>query len=228
MRPAPTTTSGRSLATIGLDLARGLTPGVVAGLVRAVETAEAGTVLVVRLDGTTGAPDPWPGPVGTDLVEDWERALHRLEHLDAFTIGVLSGRGTQGALEVLLATDHRLALPDAVVELAGRPEGLWPGLGLHRLVQQAGLAGARRLALLPRDLDAAALLAAGLLDGVVPDADAEVAEIAHRLAGTEVAVRRGLLLDAGTREFEDALGAHLTACDHAQQRSAGAPDGARA
>ena len=46
--------------------------------------------------------------------------------------------------------------------------------------------------------------------GVVPAVPAQ-----HLGTGRELAIRRRLLLDATTTSYEDALGAHLAACDRA-------------
>jgi len=49
---------------------------------------------------------------------------------------------------------------------------------------------------------------------------AEVAAAAGTFTGKEVAIRRQLLLDAAQHSFEEALGAHLAACDRALRRVA--------
>ena len=86
---------------------------------------------------------------------------------------------------------------------------------MHRLVQQVGVGVARRLVLLPDELGADRLLQAGVLDQVVDDLDTAVIALQGRVAGSEPAIRRRLLLDAATVAFEEALGAHLAACDRA-------------
>lgn len=209
-----------------VDLSGPLSPALVGALTEScarAEDTEDGAFLVLRLTGGQAAPTAWPGNVGVHLVSKWEKALRRLERLALCTIGVAEGRYTQAALEVLLATDVRVATPDSVLASNGTLDGGWPGMVLHRLVQQVGLASARRLTVLPRDLDAATLRNVGVLDEVVTDVDATVASLVARAGGTEgteTAVRRLLLMDAVTVGYEEALGAHLAACDRTLRRAA--------
>jgi isomerase DpgB len=204
---------------VHLDLSKGLTPVLVSEVADACDRTEDVDLLILRLTGG----DVWPGAVDLGLVSMWEKALRRLERVAAITVGVWEGPASQAALEVLLTTDHRIADPGAVMIIAGAVEGLWPGVVLHRLAQQIGLAGARRLTLLPGDVSAAELLEAGLLDEVTADLDAAVAAVTKRAAGitgSETAMRRMLLSDAVTVRHEEALGTHLAACDRTLRRSA--------
>ncbi|MFD7664979.1 enoyl-CoA-hydratase DpgB [Streptomyces sp. NPDC059788] len=208
-----------------IDVSRPLTPGLVAEIAEAcdrVEDAGAGRVLVVRLNGSKAQPAAWPGPARMHLVGKWENALRRLERIDALTVGLGAGRCNQACLEVLLATDHRIAGPGMALDAGTRTDGMWPGTVLYRLVQQVGLATARRLVLFPGEIDVPALRVAGVLDEVAQDAGAALAAVLKRAAastGTETALRRRLLLDAGTVSFEEALGTHLAACDRALRRT---------
>ena len=97
----------------------------------------------------------------------------------------------------------------------------WPGMALHRLAQQtAGTAAIRRAVLFGTPLDAAQALALHLVDEVTDDAASSVAaELTAVFAGSELAIRRQLLLDGRTAPFEEALGAHLAACDRALRRT---------
>lgn len=164
----------------------------------------------------------WAEEVDVGLVNKWERAVRRLERLGVPTITVVSGECSGESLDLLLATDYRIGAPDVRLSLA-RTEGLlWPGMALHRLVQQVGLATARRMALFGRRLDAPEALALGLLDEVTDDPAASVAAAAARaaeLTGTEVAVRRRLLLEAAVSSHEEALGVHLSAVDRTLRQS---------
>lgn len=208
-----------------LDLAGPLTPAMVGALVAACESAEdagPGAVLLLRLM-PGGAPGDWPGLPGVHLVGKWENAVRRLERLGRFTAVVLDGPCGQPALDVLLATDYRIAATGVTVTSAGGVDGAWPGMALHRLARQAGVATARRLVLLPGEVTAERLHQAGLLDEVTDDVGAAVTalcERAGRTAGTEPAIRR-LLLDSATVSFEEALGAHLAACDRALRAACG-------
>ncbi|MBD3009014.1 MULTISPECIES: enoyl-CoA-hydratase DpgB [unclassified Streptomyces] len=185
---------------------------------RAEDAADA-DVLVLRLTGTGLPPGGWPGTPEVHLVGKWEKALRRLERVDLFTVGVCEHRCTPAALEILLTTDHRIGGPDTARATAdGAPGAMWPGMALHRLVQQVGLAAARRLVLLPATADGPALLDAGVFDEIVPETDVGVAAVVARAAGTvgsETAIRRRLLLEAVTASHEEALGTHLAACERA-------------
>ncbi|MEW1864615.1 enoyl-CoA-hydratase DpgB [Streptomyces sp. NPDC088194] len=224
-------TISQTVVEADIDVARPLTPGLVAELADAcdrVEDAGGGRVLVVRLTGSKDAPAAWPGPAQVHLVGKWENALRRLERLDALTVGIVAGRCNQACLEVLLATDHRVAGPGTTLDAGTRTDGMWPGTALYRLVQQVGLATARRLVLFPGETGVPALHAAGVLDEVTQDAGAALAAVLKRAAdsaGTEPALRRRLLLDAGTVSFEEALGSHLAACDRALRRTDLTEDG---
>ncbi|WP_371789876.1 enoyl-CoA hydratase/isomerase family protein [Streptomyces sp. NBC_01471] len=218
-------TISQTVVEADIDVSRPLTPGLVAEITDAcdrVEDTGGGRVLVVRLTGSKAAPAAWPGPAQVHLVGKWENALRRLERLDALTVGIGVGRCNQACLEVLLTTDHRIAGPGMALDAGTRTDGMWPGTALYRLVQQVGLATARRLVLFPGETDVPALRVAGVLDEVTQDAGAALAAVLKRAAdsaGSEAALRRRLLLDAGTVSFEEALGTHLAACDRALRRT---------
>lgn len=212
-----------------------LTAGLVARVEGACDRAEdsAGTaapppLLVVELPGTAG-PDDWPGGADVHLVGKWERALRRLERLAAVTAAVVSGDCRGPALELLLATDLRLAEPGSTISFPAPAGGSWPGMAVHRLANQVGLARARRLVLFGGRLDAAAAAAAGLVDAVCEEPRERLGLLvggAGPVAGKELAIRRRLVLDAATTSFEEALGVHLAACDRSLRTRRGTPDGA--
>ncbi|OPF81144.1 hypothetical protein VT50_0210270 [Streptomyces antioxidans] len=182
------------------------------------EDAGDGTIVLVHL--RPAAPDTppasWPGSVPIHRVNQWERALRRLERSSAMTIGAATGRCGSAALELLLATDYRVATPDFSISPSSSDGIAWPGMALHRLANQLGVATARRLVLTARGFGADEAHRLGVLDEVVDDLVAGVAtrvEVLNGLAGEELAIRRRLVLDATTTTFEDALGTHLAACD---------------
>lgn len=185
---------------------------------RAEDTAPPRPVLLELVGPDPGSPAAggWAEDVNVGLVNKWERAVRRLERLGVPTVSVVSGECSGESLDLLLATDYRIGAPDVRLGLA-RAEGLlWPGMALHRLVQQVGTAAARRMALFGRRLDAPEALALGLLDEVTGDPAASAAAAAAQaaeFAGTEVAVRRRLLLEAAVSSHEEALGVHLSAVD---------------
>ncbi|WP_432098933.1 enoyl-CoA-hydratase DpgB [Streptomyces sp. WAC 04229] len=198
-----------------------------AASVRAVEEACA----VADRDGflavaVTGVPDGMRTEADVALVSKWERALRRLERLPATTIAVASGAVGGPALDALLATDHRIATPDTRLEVSLSGAATWPGMALHRLVQQAGIAAVRRAVLFGQPLTASRALALDLVHDLVDaplPALTEAVAAARLRSGRELAIRRQLMHDAATTSFEDALGAHLAACDRTlRQAAAGA------
>lgn len=170
----------------------------------------------------SGAPDAsWARALDTPLVTKWERTLRRLERVPMPTIAVAAGDCGGAALDALLVTDLRLARPGVRLLVAADGTATWPGLALYRLVNQAGAAGARRAVLFGEPIGTDEALALGLVDRVTGDPGSALAGLARRAAayaGPELAIRRQLMFDAVTTGFEDALGAHLAACDRALRR----------
>jgi len=146
------------------------------------------------------------------LVSRWERALRRLERVPVTTIGVASGDCGGIALDALLATDYRIAATPVRLQLPVVAGATWPGLALYRLVQQAGVAAVRRTVLLGAPIEAREALALNLIDELT-DNTAVALEAVPSLSGPEIAIRRQLMVDAAVVGFDDALGAHLAACD---------------
>ena len=178
--------------------------------------------MIVRVSGAPRG--PWARDLNVALVSKWERGLRRLERLPAATIAVADGDCGGAALDALLATDYRIAAASArlLVPIAGG--ATWPGMALYRLASQAGAAAIRRAVLFGAPIGAAAALALHLVDEVADDLAAALAATAElaasRSSGPELAIRRQLMLDAATTSFEDALGAHLAACDRVLRRAA--------
>lgn len=200
------------------------------GVCDRIEDAAEIRVAVFELTGAgSGDPVPaaWPGSAGIHLVSRWERVVRRVERLGAPTVAVVAGECSGPALELLVATDYRIGTPGTRLSLGQRAGVLWPGMALHRLEQQAGMARVRRLALFNMAIGASEALAFGLVDELADDPSGSLAALLERvgeLTGAEVAVRRRLLLEAATTTHEDALGVHLAACDRALRRQA--PGGA--
>ncbi|MGV9316441.1 enoyl-CoA-hydratase DpgB [Streptomyces sp. NPDC003691] len=177
--------------------------------------------VVIEVSGTPEA--GWTGGLTVGLVNKWERALRRLERLPATTIAVADGDCGGPALEALLVADIRIATPSARLVPSVTGGATWPGMVLHRLVQQtSGTAAVRRAVLHGTPLDAARARALYLLDEITDDPAEAVARAAGRtdaFSGPELAIRRQLLLDARTVPFEEALGSHLAACDRVLRQS---------
>jgi isomerase DpgB len=194
-----------------------------------------GLTLVVHIRGVDPADraEPWPHETAIHLVTRWERALHRLERLPAVVVAVVDEGVTRGpAFDLLLATDYRVAAAVARLELAESAGGAWPGLALYRLTNQLGASAARRLLVRHEALSAARAAEVGVIDEVAAggdDAVARVREVLHTLnglRGKEFAVRRQLILEAGSTTFDDALGPHLAACDRSLRLARQGLDGA--
>jgi isomerase DpgB len=212
-------TAAGDVLELRIDGAQPLGAGTVAAVAAVCDRAEdlGGTaVVVVRVSGSPAAASGTPT---LKLVNQWERVLRRLERLPATTIAVVEGDCGGAALDALLTTDHRIAAPSARLILPVRAGSIWPGMALYRLARQAAsAAAARHAALLGGVIEARAALASHLVHDVADDLPAALgAMVAHAsvISGTELAVRRQLVLDAPTVGFEEALGTHLAACDRA-------------
>lgn len=101
--------------------------------------------------------------------------------------------------------------------------GTWPGMSLYRLSRQGGRnAAIRRAVLLGVPIEAPDALALQLVDEVTDDAQASLAmatDLAAEVTGPEAAIRRRLFFEAPTIGFDEALGAHLAACDRTLRRT---------
>jgi isomerase DpgB len=184
----------------------------------AEDRADRNTV-IVHVSGAPGeAPD---GDVTVALVSKWERVLRRLERLPAATIAVASGECGGIALEALLATDYRIATASVRLLMPARARVTWPGMVLYRLVRQAGAAAVRQAVLFGVPIVAADAVAMHVIDELTSDTPGALAaaeELAEAIPGAELAIRRQLMQDAPAVSFEDALGAHLAACDRVLRR----------
>ncbi|MFE4174490.1 enoyl-CoA-hydratase DpgB [Streptomyces sp. NPDC056909] len=209
------------------DRGDGTDSGERAGTAGSGERAEAPAV-------AGGSPVAGGSAVGTGihLVNTWERALRRLETADRPTLALVTGVCTGPALETLLIADHRIADGTVRLRLAGGEDGAWPSTAVHRLAQQIGTARARRLLLRRPWLDAELAAGLDLVDETVTDPQealeraAVVSEELSAVPGREWSIRRRLLFDA-TLSYEEALGAHLAACDRSLRRRDPVGTGAR-
>lgn len=178
------------------------------------------SVIVFRLN-STAAVSKWPGEVSIQEVGRWERAIRRLQKLNRVSIFVGSGATGGPALDLLLAADYRITLKDFSVELPVDEGLVWPGMVLYQLVNQLGLARTRQLLMSDQTITAQWGLAAGLIDEITDTvSDTEQAAVLRlgRISNTEIAIRRQLLNEAPTINYEDALGAYLAACDRDLRR----------
>jgi isomerase DpgB len=187
-----------------------------------VEDAKDGDTLLVRLGADADTASANRPPANVHLVNKWERAVRRLERLPVAVLAVATGTCHGRSAEVLLATDYRIAGVDLRLQLPLVGTATWPGMAIHRLAQQLGVARARQIALFGPELSAWQALELGLVDEVAEDPQAATVIALESLSGArgrDVAVRRRLLMDAASTDFEEALGTHLVACDRALRRT---------
>jgi enoyl-CoA hydratase/carnithine racemase len=161
--------------------------------------------LIAAVDGATEAvvvltsSEPSCFCAGVDLrLGDAERAAvsDRLYELyqamvgsTSIIIGVAQGQAVGGGVQLLLASDMRIGSPSTRLRLAGPGHGL--AVGAWALPALVGRGRAMDLCLSLRAVDADEAAAIGLLDRVVPDADAVALEIAAAVASLQPdAVRR--------------------------------------
>jgi enoyl-CoA hydratase/carnithine racemase len=132
---------------------------------------------------------------GADIREmrerDSDHALRAInaglfERLEAHrwpTIALVDGPAFGGGCEMALACDFRIASPRAVFAQPELSLGILAGAGGNwRLAQLAGLATARRMLFAGVRLDAAAALAAGLVDEIADDLPAQGEGFARAIA----------------------------------------------
>ncbi|MEU7137631.1 enoyl-CoA-hydratase DpgB [Streptomyces sp. NPDC046261] len=208
--------------TIRIDGSRPLSAATVAELTALADRVEDSGAPQVAVLHVNGAPEEsWTHEVSLPLVNKWERALRRLERLDAATIAVATGDCGGVAFEALLATDYRIAGGDVRLTVPSDASGVWPGMAVYRLANQIGVGPTRRAVLFGLPLTASEALGLRLVDEVADDTDTALAKAVSLLGpsmGQGLGVRRQLMLDATTTRFEDALGSHLAACDRVLRR----------
>ncbi|MGJ5178865.1 enoyl-CoA-hydratase DpgB [Bradyrhizobium oligotrophicum] len=178
-------------------------------------------VVLIRLSGATERASP--GARTTQEVNHWERAVRRLERLQAATVVDLAGHCGGAALDLILACDYRVATADFMLGLPIRDGRFWPGMTLYRLVQQIGLAATRRLLFAHDVLSVEQCTRIGLVDSAAGWQPGLISAI-RRGATTDLSVRRRLLAEALSTSYEDALGTHLAACDRELRRTSEASD----
>lgn len=166
----------------------------------------------------------WPGRIGIQDVNRWERAVRRLERLAALIIAVASGSTDGPALDLLVATDYRIATPNFRLYIPINDGHVWPGMAIHRLVNQVGVTRGRQLLMGGHEITAQRAFDIGLIDEI-SDVTLDAVRVAvsrlYPMSSTEISIRRQLLLEATTTTFEDAIGTHLAACDRELRRLRG-------
>ncbi|WP_431727291.1 enoyl-CoA-hydratase DpgB [Verrucosispora sp. TAA-831] len=214
----------RQVVHLSISSAQPIGPKLVAQVEQACARAEdlPGVTVVLRLTG--GRPATTDTDLSIHTVNRWERALRRLERLDGVAIAVADGLCAGPALEALLAADYRIAGPDLLLRFSPEAGDPWPGMAVHRVANQLGVARARGLVLFGAEWTATTAATLGLIDEVTTELDEAVARrtaATRDLVGSELAIRRRLLMEASAVSFEDALGTHLAACDRTLRRMKG-------
>lgn len=96
--------------------------------------------------------------------------FNRLEDLPVPTLSAIKGYALGGGCECVLATDYRIATPDARIGLPETKLGIMPGFGGSvRLPRLLGADSALEIIAAGKDVDAKSALALGLVDAVVPE-----------------------------------------------------------
>lgn len=163
--------------------------------------------------------------VDLQLLSQWERALARLENAPGITVACAEEDCFGAMLELLLTTDYRFARPSVQFGLAQPGQAPRPGMAIHRLSSQLGIVAARPLVLLGRHIEASTARRIGLVDEISDDPCTAGASLVKSLDPCTVqdwSVRRRLLLEADFTSHQEALGAHLAACDRYARRASAA------
>jgi isomerase DpgB len=179
-------------------------------------------IITIKLAHSTFSLFDSPQKIEIQEISHWEHAVRRIERIRATTIAIVSGNTSGPALDLLLATDYRIASTDFQLQIQMNAELAWPGMTLHRLVNQLGIARTRQLVMKANNMSAKQALDAALIDEIcessVEAALAEAISKFNKTSGTEHAIRRQLMLEAQFQTFEQGLGAHLAACDRELRR----------
>lgn len=192
----------------------------IGNLCASIEDYGQDSVAVVQIEDFQAAAS-WPGDITVQDANRWERAIRRLEHCSAIVITTTRGECSGATLDFLLVSDYRIAAPDLNLHFPINIGQFWPSMGIHRLVQQVGLVRARQIVLWQPSMAAEPCLLAGLVDELDEDLRAATVRMISRIngkKGSELAIRRRLLLEALSSPYEEALGTHLAACDRELRR----------
>ncbi|MGW1774918.1 enoyl-CoA-hydratase DpgB [Streptomyces sp. NPDC002104] len=213
----------KNIHSVEIDATRPLAELTVAvnDLCGALEGLADKAAVVLRLTTVAAGTVEWPGGISVSTVNRWERAVRRLEKLDAVTVAVAEGICAGPALDLLLAVDFRVGAPGLVVELPVNEGHFWPGMALFRLVQLLGVRRARQLVMWGADIALPRAVELGLVDHAGDDIEEAVraaAALTGRFADRETALRRQLISEAATAGYDEALGIHLAACDRELRR----------
>jgi isomerase DpgB len=143
--------------------------------------------------------------------------VRRLERSNAISFAIARHVCSPLALELLLVADQRLANSDFLIS---RTKKMWPGMAIYRLSQQIGMIQARRLLLHGHDLNASTCLSLGLIDEILAGPMEDLGKLVEDVSRLEeFGMIRRLIQESHTEAYEEALGAHLAACDRILRKS---------
>jgi enoyl-CoA hydratase/carnithine racemase len=109
------------------------------------------------------------GNIDVSYHPPWERALRRLETMDALVLCLVHGYAIGGGLQLALASDIRACTPSAEMGLPAIEEGIIPGLGTWRLARYIGLGRAKKMTILGNRVDGEEAHRIGLVDHLVEE-----------------------------------------------------------
>jgi len=181
----------------------------------------------------TRAPrDEWEDRLAGDRAALY-RALLRNSDFFKPVIAAVNGPAWAGGMELLLATDIRIAAPHTTLSLTEVRRGLIAGGGsLARIARQIPWAHAMEIALVGDSIDAERALQFGMINQIVASEDLASAteELARRISlGAPIALAKTkeAILRSSGRPFEEAF-AIETECTKANARTEDAKEGPRA
>lgn len=168
--------------------------------------------------------DSWPGQIDVQSVHKWERVLRRIERSNFVTILFAEHACSSVALELLLITDRRLAARDFFVLPPTFSGNVWPGMALYRLARQIGESGARELVLKAGGISAQRGVELRIIDEIIDigtNRTDHTPVLLRYAPPDDFAIARRLIQDSLSTSFDEALGAHLAACDRTLRRPSG-------
>ena len=178
-------------------------------------------VVMLRFTDNAKQLNQWPGVASIQDINRWERIVRRFERLSAVTLAAASGVVGGPTLDLLLATDYRLVTSDFILHIPVNALQVWPGMTIHRLANQIGVAQSRRFLLGVHEINAQYAIDIDLINEISESLNESIAKAVTKfspIANAEYALRRQLLLEAPTTSFEEALGVHLAASDRELSR----------
>ncbi|HEX5085928.1 MAG TPA: enoyl-CoA-hydratase DpgB [Blastocatellia bacterium] len=185
-----------------------------------------GAIMLIHLAGQAdpAAVRPWPGQIDFQSVRKWENVLRRIERSNSATILFVEHACSAVALDLLVVTDRRLAGGDFFAPSPIFRGAVWPSMTLYRLARQIGESSARKIALDADEISAQRGIELRIIDEIIDvgtDGAERTARLLRNAPPEDFAIARRLMQDSLSTSFEEALGAHLAACDRALRRSTG-------